>query len=194
MIRAEAFRVVLCSCAALFLSANVMAQSAAVGVATGDAPGMRTKAADLEVRAKVVELDQKQRVATLRRASGELVTVDVPAEMKNFDAVRVGDDVVLRYSMASVIALEPTSSKSGIRERVVSSSVATAASGAMPSVAGRRTVEVLAVITALDRKARTATLRGPSRSITVDVPADMDVSTVIESAVLSVQHTPATKK
>jgi hypothetical protein len=206
MIRTEACRVILCSAAALFLSANVMAQSASASVATGEAPGLRAKAGDLEVRAKVVELDQSKRVTTLRKANGELVTLDIPADLKNFESVRVGDDVVLRYTAAAVVSLEPTSSKSGIRERTVSSSKVTsaAASGVLPSMAGRRTVDVLAVVSAINTKARTATLRGAKRTVTVDVPPEIDLkqikvgdevrATVVESAVLSVERPPEAKK
>ena len=188
---------ILCS-SVLLAAGHAMAQGAAVAVSKGDAPGMQAKVGEVVARAKVVELDLAQRILTLRKPNGELVALDVPAEVKNLDQVRVGDDLVLRYAVASLVALEPTGGKSGIRERTVSTSSAVAPAGSMPGVAGRRTVQVLAVIDKLDKKTRKATLRGPKRSITVDVPADVDLSkvkkgdevraTVVEAAALTVEH------
>ncbi|MGY4828999.1 hypothetical protein ACVNIS_10515 [Sphaerotilaceae bacterium SBD11-9] len=203
MFRTRVFGAFVCS-SVLLLSAHAMAQGAAAAVAKADAPGVRAKAGDLVVKAKVVELDLAQRIITLRRPNGELQSFDVPAEVKNLEAVRVGDDLVLRYAVAAVASLEPTGGKSGIRERVVTSSSAAAASGAAPGAAGRRRVDVLAVIQSIDKKNRKATLRGAKRTITVDVPADIDLkqvkvgdevrATVIESAVLSFEPAAAAAK
>jgi len=159
-------------------------------------------AGEVEIRAKVVELDMARRLATLKGPKGNVVTVEVPAEVKNFDQMRVGDDVVVRYAAAVVARLEPAS-KSGIRERVESTSAATAASGGMPGTAAQRTVEVLVVVQALDRKARTATLRGAKRTVSVNVPEGVDISKIkvgdevravmIEALVLNVERVAAGK-
>jgi len=110
----------------------VLAQSAAVGVATAKAPNMRMKGGEVEVRAKGVELDMARRTATLRGPKGQLVTVDVPAGVKNFEQVQVGDAMVVRYLAAMAARLEPVS-KSGIRERVESSGACAAAAGGLVS-------------------------------------------------------------
>ena len=154
------------------------------------------------MRAKVVELDIARRTATLLGPRGQLVAVDVPAEVKNFDQVKVGDELVVRYLTAVAARIEPAS-KSGIRERVESSGGGTAAAGAMPGAAQGRTVEVLAVIQSLDRKAGTATLRGPRRTVTLAVPEGVDITKLkvgnevrvvfVEAVVLSVERAPATK-
>jgi hypothetical protein len=159
-------------------------------------------AGEVEIRARVVELDMARRLATLKGPKGIVVTVEVPAEVKNFDQVRVGDDLVVRYAAAVVARLEPAS-KGGIRERVESTSAATAASGGMPGSAAQRTVEVLVVVQALDRKARTATLRGAKRTVSVNVPEGIDISKIkvgdevhavmIEALVLNVERVAAGK-
>lgn len=151
------------------------AQGVAVEGVTAQAPGARLKAGELTVTAKVVELDAARRSVVLRGPKGNLVTVDVPPEVKNFDQVRVGDELVIRYAAAVAAALEPAS-KSGIRERIESTSTAAAAPGALPGMATARRVEILAEIQAVDRKARTATLRGAKRTVVVAVPENIDIA------------------
>ena len=191
--------VVLSAAAALplSLSMSAFAQSAAVVATSASAPGMRMAAGEVVVRAKVVELDMANRVATLRGPNGQIWKVDVPVTVKNFDQVRVGDNLTVRYAMAVAAALERVK-KSGIRERVESTTSGTAPTGGMPASASVRTVEVLAEITALNRKAGTATLRGAKRVVTVSVPASVDINQLkvgdevravfVEAVVLNVEH------
>jgi hypothetical protein len=182
---------------AVALPDAALAQSASVGAVAAQAPGARLVGAEVSVRARVVELDRARRLATLKGPKGNVVTLEVPAEVKNFDQVRVGDELVVRYIEAIAARIEPAS-RSGIRERVESSGVATAAAGAMPGIAADRTVEVVAVISALDSKARTATLRGAKRTVTVKVPDGIDVrklkvgdevhAVMVEAVVLDVER------
>ncbi len=45
----------------------------------------------------VEAIDHQQRVLTLKQASGEFTTVDVPADAQRFDAIKVGDKVTATY-------------------------------------------------------------------------------------------------
>ena len=181
---------------AVAMPVAVWAQSVSAAAVSGQAPGARVEAAEVQVRVKVMELDKTRRLATLKGPRGDIVTVQVPAEVKNFDQVRVGDDLVVRYIAAVAARLEPAS-KSGIRERVESTGTATAAVGSLPGVASERTVEVLVQIQALDRKARIVTLRGAKRTLTVKVPEGTDMAklkvgnevraTIVEAVVLNVE-------
>jgi len=65
----------------------VLAQSASLTTATAKAPDVRMAGGDMQVRAKVIELDKAGRTATLQGPKGRVVTVNVPAEIKNFDQV-----------------------------------------------------------------------------------------------------------
>jgi hypothetical protein len=182
---------------AVALTDAALAQSASVSAVAAKAPGARMAGAEVSVRARVVELDRARRLATLKGPKGNVVTLEVPAEVKNFDQVRVGDELVVRYMEAIAARIEPAS-KSGIRERIESTGATTAAAGAMPGVATERTVEVVAVISALDSKAGTATLRGAKRTVTVKVPDGIDVSklkvgdevhaVMVEAVVLNVER------
>ncbi len=163
---------------ALALPASVLAQGASVAVASGQAPGgERLALGAVEVRARVVELDAANRTATLRGPRGNVVTVGIPPEAKGIEQIAVGDTVMVKYAMAVASRLEPAT-KSGIRERVESGATGATPAGSAPGVAAVRTVEVLAVVTDLDRKARTATLRGVHRTVKVAVPADVDMAKI----------------
>jgi hypothetical protein len=183
--------------------ATVLAQGTSATAVAAKGEGTRVAAAQVQVRARVVEIDTARRVVTLRGPKGNVVAVEVPAEVRNFDQIRIGDDLVVRHTTAIAAALEPARSNSGIRERIESASAASAPAGGMPGVAVGRTVEVLAQITALDRKARTATLRGAKRTVRVALPEGLDLSKVkvgddvhaviVESVVIDVEHVAAKK-
>lgn len=167
-------RIALACALTLALPLAATAQVAAVGM-SASAPGARLKAGEVMVRAKLVEVDQVNRTATLRGPKGEVQTISVPAEVKNFEQVRVGDELVVRYAAAVAAKLEKVDT-TGIRQRIESSSSAVSASGALPGMAAGRTVEVLAVLKALDKKNRVATLRGATRTFSLFVPEGIDIS------------------
>jgi hypothetical protein len=184
---------------ALALPAAASAQSVSAAAVTGSAPGARMAAGEVDVRARIVELDKASRTATLRGPNGNVTTVTVPAEVKNFDKVNVGDTVVIKHIMAVAVRLEPHTA-SGIRELVESDVVRAAPAGAAPGVSEVRRVEVLAVVQGLDRKARTATLRGVHRTVRVSVPEGVDMTkikmgdevraVITEAVVLAVELAP----
>ncbi len=167
-------RIALACALTLALPLAATAQVAAVGMAAS-APGARLKAGEVTVRATVVEVDQASRSATLRGPKGQMQTLTVPPEVRNFEQVRARDELVVRFMAAVAARLEKVES-TGIRQRVESSSSAVAASGALPGMAAGRTVEVLAVLKSLDRKAGVVTLRGATRTFSLAVPDNIDIS------------------
>lgn len=189
---------VLLGASAMLLPAAGFAQGVTTTAVEGKATDGRMKAGEIEIRAKIVELDLKNRVAVLRGPKGNIVMVDIPADVKGLEQVRVGDDLVFRYAAAVVAKLEKVSRTGGIREKTEKTEQVNAPAGALPGRAGARTVEVLAKVTAINAKARTVTLRGATRTATLDVPQDVDIkglkvgdevrATVIEAAVLNVER------
>jgi len=184
----------------LALPVTVWAQSASVAAAAAATPsGARVAGGDIQVRARVLEIDRAGRAVTLRGPNGQIATVSMPAEMKNFDQIRVGDMVLIRYLLAVAARIEPAP-KNDIRERIESSAAASAPAGSAPGAAGVRTVEVIATIQSIDRKARTLTLRGVHRTVKVAVPEGVDLSKVktgddvhavfTEAVVLAVEPAP----
>lgn len=183
---------------ALALPVSGFAQGAAAAVVQGRSDHARLDAGELEMRAKIVELDAQSRMAVLRTPKGRILMVDVPADVKGLDQVRVGDDLVFRYAAGAVAKLEKAPRAGSIREHTETTERVSAPEGALPGTAGRRTVDILATITALNAKARTVTLRGAARTATLNVPQDVDMkglkvgddvrATIVEAAVLGVER------
>jgi hypothetical protein len=136
---------------------------------------IRIKMADEKVTAKIVELDLPNRLATFRTANNDFVTVRVPRSVHNFDHVKVGDDLVVHYTVAAAARINPAT-KDGIRERVESTSTSTAKPGGMPGMVTQNNVQVLANIQSIDTKARTVTIQGATRTVKITAPDDFDMS------------------
>ncbi|MDN3919155.1 hypothetical protein [Roseateles violae] len=190
--------------AALSLPHAAFSQGAAVGAASVSADGVRARGGEIAVSAKIIELDKANRSAVLQGPRGELFSLDVPADVKNFDQVQVGDELTIRYVVALATKIEPAGSNNGIRERVESQTASKAAAGGMPGVGAGRTIEALGVIDKLDRKTRMVTLRGAKRSVTLAVPEDIDLTKLktgmqvravfAEAALLNVERKAAAAK
>ena len=69
----------------------------------------------MTITASVEAVDQAERTVTLKGPRGRVVTLPVSEKAKNFDKVKVGDMVVVRYLEA--LSLELKKNGSGIRER-----------------------------------------------------------------------------
>ena len=192
-------RLALACAMATSLSGAALAQSVSATAVAAKAPGQRMVGGEIEVRAMVVELDKAGRLVTLRGPKGGFVTVNVPASVQNFEQVQLGDSLVIRYTAAVAAQLEPAS-KSGIRERTETMQVARTASGDVPGAAGARSVEILATIKAVDKKAGTVTLRGVKRTVELDVPPGVDITKLkvgddvravyVEAAVVKIEIAP----
>jgi hypothetical protein len=130
---------------------------------------------EIRTQAKIVELNQKNRTVVLRTEGGKLINANVSDQVRNFDKVKVGDELVVRYQIATAIQIEPAS-KNAIRERVESTNVQTAQPNSLPGAEMGRRVEILANIQAINRKAKTMTLRGATRSVTVAIPDNINVN------------------
>ena len=57
----------------------------------------------MEIRAQVVAIDYKARTVSLKGPQGNVHTLKIPPQAKNFDKVKKGDDVVVRYTEAMAI-------------------------------------------------------------------------------------------
>jgi len=56
--------------------------------------------------ATVEAIDLQQRTVTLRGPQGHAVTLKVGAQVKQFDQVKVGDEVVVRHTEAVAITVQ----------------------------------------------------------------------------------------
>ena len=161
-------KLIVLACA--FLAAGVaVAQDKKPGVTGGTVvasePGKAAAVTTAEVRATVVSIDKATRTVTLK---GPKRTVDVVAgdEVKNFDQIKVGDGVVVKYVEAITLELKKTKGKPDAKGEVA---MARAAPGSRPAGAVGREIVVLADVVAVDPKKSIISLKGPRGNV-IDLP------------------------
>jgi hypothetical protein len=159
--------------------------------------GTTAVAGKVVARGTITNVNAAAREFTIKNAKGEELVVPAGPEVKNFDQIRTGDQIVWRQAEALIADLKKTQGKDGIRERVETDTMEAAKPGQKPGVAAVRTTRVVANVTAVDRKAGTVTLRGvqASRKLRVSDPAMLaDVSrgdqvelTLVEGLALTIE-------
>ena len=147
----------------------VLAQqpAAGAGTVTSTAPGKGTVTNVAKITAAVEAVDAANRTVTLKGPRGNIVTLPVGPEVKNFDQIKVGDRVVVRYLEA--LTLELKKGGTAMRERTERDATATAQPGERPAAGAARQVNVVADVIAVDPKKQMVTLRGPSRVVELKV-------------------------
>jgi len=132
---------------------------------TGEPPSWQTSS--LEVRTATVEaIDQSTRMVTLKGPQGNSITFKAGEEVRNLPQVKVGDEVkVGYYESLEVRVLKEGEAAAAAGESVA---MARAKAGEKPAGVVGREVTVNATITAIDKAAKTATLKGEDgKSVTV---------------------------
>jgi Cu/Ag efflux protein CusF len=150
------------------------------------------------ITASVEAVDPANRTVTLKGPRGNVLTLPAGPEVKNFDQIKVGDRVVVRYVEA--LSLELKKGGAGIRERVESETGARAQPGERPAAGAARQVSVTADVVAVNPKRQTVTLRGPKQTVTLKVrdpkqlklvkAGDQVEATYTEAAAISVEPAP----
>jgi hypothetical protein len=129
------------------------------------------------MRAKVSAIDRQQRRVTLVDVAGSETVFYADEEVRNFEQIQVGDEVVGERIEAILLEVRPPTPEEAAGGASILQVVATAKPGQRP--AGLFVHEITAVLSidAIDRQASTATLRGPSgvpRVVRVANPANLD--------------------
>ena len=167
--------------AASLAATAALAQQPAGGATstTASAPGKRVDTNTVTATAKVEAVDRAKRSVTLRGPDDKPVTLTLGPEVKNFDMIKAGDMVVVKYVEALSIELK----KGGTAPvaKTETGGMAKAKPGEVPAaVAGRQTKVVTNVI-AMDDKKQTVTLKGPEgapREVKVQDPAQYKLAKV----------------
>ena len=138
------------------------------GTVVASEPGRAQAVAAVELSAQVVSIDKKTRTVTVKGPKGKVVDIVAPEEVKNFDQIKVGDMLMVRYVQS--LALELQKVKSGATGIAVTEGAAKAQPGQRPAVGAAREITALAKVTAIDQKAKTISLTGPrGNTVTLDV-------------------------
>jgi Cu/Ag efflux protein CusF len=158
-------------------------------------PGTASFRGTVTVTAMVVGIDASSRTVSLKEQNGKVVHVVVGEEARNFDQLRVGDIVTVQYREALTLSLKKGGGLRSIQEHQTTER---AAAGEKPGGTIGREVTIMADVVAIDKKAKTVTLKGPQGNtvdLVVDDPkrlseirkGDQVEATYLESVAISVE-------
>ena len=141
--------------------------SAQTGAVTSSSPGKVGVAQTVDVSATITAIEKSSRTITLKGPKGDVVKVEAGPEIKNFDQLKVGDVVDMRYRETLAIEL-----KKGGGMKVEKTEKAGAV-GAMPGetpagIVGRQ-VTVVGDVMKVDAATQTVTVKGPQRTVELKV-------------------------
>jgi len=109
--------------------------------------------------AKVTAVDPVKRTVTLVNPDGITNTYELGKNVRNFDQIKVGDEVKATLLEAVAVAVSKSSAPPDASGRDL---VAVAPKGAMPGVIMPKTRQISAKIVSVDTQARTVTVEGPA--------------------------------
>jgi Cu/Ag efflux protein CusF len=118
--------------------------------------------------ATVKAIDKQQRKVTLQTPDGQTAIINVPPEAKNFDQIKVGDQVRADYLQAVALDIRKAGSPKPPME---SQTLQVAPKGEKPSGVMTNTVELTAQVVSVDPNKHLLTLKGPegnTRTLQVD--------------------------
>jgi hypothetical protein len=136
-------------------TASAQAAPAAGGV-VATAPGKAAAAEVVKIAATVTAIDKATRAITLKGPKGNELSVIAGAEVKNFDQIKVGDQVTIEYIEA--LSLELKKGGGAPVARTETAGVAAAKPGEKPAGAAGRQVTVVAA-SCNRRRTKVVTLR-----------------------------------
>jgi hypothetical protein len=125
-------------------------------------PGKAVAVSTVEVTATVVAIDKATRTLTLKGAKGKSVDIVAGDEVRNFDQIKVGDQVVAKYLEALSLELMKTRTTGAPTETV---SAVRAKPGERPAGAVGREVTALVDVVAVDPKKSIISIKGPRGNV-----------------------------
>jgi len=108
--------------------------------------------------AKVTAVDPAKRTVTLANPDGVTNTYELGKNVRNFDQIKVGDEVKATLLESLAVTVSKSSAAPGASGRGV---IAVAPKGAMPGVIMAKTRQITAKIVSVDTQTRTVTVEGP---------------------------------
>jgi hypothetical protein len=112
----------------------------------------------MSATSKVTAVDSAKRTVTLTNEAGESNTYKLGKNVRNFDQIKVGDQVKATLLESVAVVVRKSSAPPDAAEGRL---VAVAPKGAMPGVIMAKAREITAKIVSIDTQARTVTVEGP---------------------------------
>jgi hypothetical protein len=174
-------------------------RSANTETSAASSPGKASAKADTIVKATVAAVDKATRKITLEGAQGRRIELVASDQVKNFDQIRVGDNVMVRYQEALSLELRKSKGATSLSE---DTATVRAAPGERPFRAVGREVHVTAEVVGVDPVKSTISLKGPKGNV-VDVKVQNpehfkvvktgDLVDAVYTEALAIAVTPAAK-
>jgi hypothetical protein len=142
-------------------AAHAQKPAASEGAVVASEPGKVAAVSTAEITATVVSVDKATRTVTLK---GPQRTVDIVAgdEVRNFDQIKPGDRVVVKYVEALTLELKKTKAPLDAKSEVAA---VRAKPGARPAGAVGREVTVVTDVVAVDPAKSIISLKGPKGNV-----------------------------
>ncbi|MBB1087094.1 hypothetical protein H4F99_01175 [Lysobacter sp. SG-8] len=114
---------------------------------------------EMSVEGRVTHVDSSSRVITVTDETGYAIEVEAGPDVRNFDQIRVGDTVGVRYLTALAVGVQHAGdAKPGVYE---TSDEDVARAGERPYRGQTKVTTIVAPITAVDVANHTITVQGP---------------------------------
>ena len=130
--------------------------------AIATAPGAAMAVAYVTVSATVEAVDQATRTVSLKGPKGNVVDVVASDEVRNFDQIKKGDTVNVKYAEALTLELKKDGKAVGRSE---SEAMKRSQPGQKPGGVARRDVTITAEVVNVDTTAKTISLKGPKGNV-----------------------------
>lgn len=163
--------------------------AALVGAAPAYAqpPKAAMAGAEVEALVTVVSIDKAKRTVVFRGPRGNEVEMQVPPQAQNLDQVKKGSVFRVRYAEAVAIAI----TRGGAPSKGDETNMQLAKKGATPGGMATRTVHVSGRVEAIDLKNRYVSLRGPHRTVSLEVGDDVKLEELQVGDRITVAYTQA---
>ena len=138
-----------------------------VSGAVATAPGQAKAVAAVTAEATVDKIDPATRTVTLKLPSGETRPVVAGDEVRNFDQIKVGDKLKVKYVEA--LTLELKKGGKAVVGRTETGALDRAAPGQKPGGVARREVTVVADVINVDEKAKKVTVKGAKGQMDLNI-------------------------
>lgn len=149
--------------ALIFSAQPGFAQQAPVGgKITTNEPGKVAMAQGVKVTALVTAIDKATRTVTLKGPQGNSFDVVAGDAVKNFDKIKVNDEIVVEYLRALTIEVKKSS---GPASRTDSADAVRSKPGEKPAGAVGRQVTIVADVIDVSPANKTITVKGPKGNI-----------------------------
>jgi Cu/Ag efflux protein CusF len=154
--------------AVAFPLASVAQKKAEVAGGAVTAPGKAGAAAVVTAQGVIEAVDPKTREVKIKLANGETRTIVAGEEVRNFDQIKVGDKLNVKYLESATIELK----KGGkaVVARTESSTMERAKPGEKPGGVATREIKVVSDVVAVDEKAKKVSVKNDKGEVvSVDV-------------------------